>query len=301
MIRIAITVFFIYLLNVVAQAQTIIKNKQEVSGKWTIQGSPYIIEGEAFVPYGKNLDIQPGVKVKFKTGNNCDYSSENFNVGILRVRGSLSAIGKEKEKIVFTREGKHGYGGMILFDNSTARKNCLKYCIVEYGQAIYNLVERNSFYGAVSLYKSKALIEYSAFIYNDNTGIHCERSNPIIRYNVMARNTAGILVYNSSLPVIENNTIVNNYYGVMFRSSNTSIKNCILWKNINAFDVYLSTPSVSWSLLQGDDSGKVKDAGNNIFRKDPIFHDPENNDYSLSEISPCKKAGEKRKDIGGRP
>ncbi|OQA02352.1 MAG: hypothetical protein BWY70_00025 [Bacteroidetes bacterium ADurb.Bin408] len=47
-----------------------ISNKQEVYGTWTKSKSPYTIQGEAIVPEGKTLTIEPGVTVKFKTGTN---------------------------------------------------------------------------------------------------------------------------------------------------------------------------------------------------------------------------------------
>ena len=54
-------------------AQTIIKDKEYVSGKWKKSKSPYIIEGEAKIAEGKTLKIKPGVVVKFRTGDGRDY------------------------------------------------------------------------------------------------------------------------------------------------------------------------------------------------------------------------------------
>ena len=37
----------------------------EVSGEWLKSGSPYLVDGEVFIPVDKTLDIEAGVVVKF--------------------------------------------------------------------------------------------------------------------------------------------------------------------------------------------------------------------------------------------
>jgi hypothetical protein len=39
--------------------------KGDVNGKWIKQNSPYYIDGEIKIPYGKKLIIEPGVKIIF--------------------------------------------------------------------------------------------------------------------------------------------------------------------------------------------------------------------------------------------
>jgi predicted outer membrane repeat protein len=68
-----------------------------VSGTWTKKGSPYLITGDINIPEGKNLIIQPGVKVKFK-------GSYNINV-----QGSISAIGTVNDTIAFTLSDTNGF------------------------------------------------------------------------------------------------------------------------------------------------------------------------------------------------
>jgi len=105
-------------------SQTYIKNKSNVFGTWSQQESPYIIEGEAIIPKGKTLIIKPGVCVKFKTGNNCDYSKQNkylksfFNIGFLRINGTLKALGNKEKPIIFTRNNDKGKWGLIFFDKA---------------------------------------------------------------------------------------------------------------------------------------------------------------------------------------
>jgi hypothetical protein len=49
-------VFLVYFF--ITNAQTVIKDKQDVFGTWKKKGSPYIIEGEAIIPSGKVLNIK---------------------------------------------------------------------------------------------------------------------------------------------------------------------------------------------------------------------------------------------------
>ncbi len=60
------------------------------SGRWTLAGSPYIVIGDAIIPKGQTLTIEAGVVVKFLG-----------NYG-LRVEGTLAAIGRPGDRIVFT-------------------------------------------------------------------------------------------------------------------------------------------------------------------------------------------------------
>nr|MBC8385923.1 hypothetical protein [Candidatus Cloacimonadota bacterium] len=52
----------IILSSAILFAETIIQ-PGEVSGTWTFENSPYLIEGEITVPDGETLNIEPGVLV----------------------------------------------------------------------------------------------------------------------------------------------------------------------------------------------------------------------------------------------
>jgi len=91
-------------------AQTIIK-PGNASGTWTKKASPYIIKGDINIPAGKTLTIQPGVVVQFD------------GLYTLNVQGSLIAVGKENDSIIFTvtdtsgilNKTRYGWNG-IRFD-----------------------------------------------------------------------------------------------------------------------------------------------------------------------------------------
>ena len=39
----------------------------EVSGTWSVAGSPYVVQGDVEIPAGDTLVIEPGVTVQFET------------------------------------------------------------------------------------------------------------------------------------------------------------------------------------------------------------------------------------------
>ena len=52
-------------LTIISNAQTVIP-PGDVSGTWTLGGSPYEIQGEITIPDSSTLTIEPGVLVEFQ-------------------------------------------------------------------------------------------------------------------------------------------------------------------------------------------------------------------------------------------
>ncbi|MGD8396112.1 MAG: spondin domain-containing protein, partial [Candidatus Eiseniibacteriota bacterium] len=94
-----------------------------VSGTWSADGSPYLIEGDVTVPAGQTLMVEPGVIVYTLGGH-----------GIL-VEGTLEATGTAASPILFTGDangsGTDGWTG-LRFENTTTTSR-LEHCIVEHG------------------------------------------------------------------------------------------------------------------------------------------------------------------------
>ncbi|MFN8258682.1 MAG: right-handed parallel beta-helix repeat-containing protein [Bacteroidales bacterium] len=268
------------------QAQTTIQDKQEVYGTWKKSKSPYIIEGEAIVPVGKTLVIKPGVEVKFKTGEDRDYTvdgnkSSTFNVGFLRVNGTIKAEGSKNKLIKFTRFGGNGYWGNIAI-NSRSSNNLLKYCWFEAAYYMRGVITEtgDNATGAISFYNSTGTVENCLFINNGWTAFNCkEGSNPLFK----------------------NNTVVGNQYAIECNSgSSPVIKNTIIWTNSSAFYVNgESHPKISYSLIQGSSLIEgMKDDGNNIFGTSPMFKDQAGNNFNIDSGSPAYKKGENGQNIG---
>lgn len=261
-------------------AQTTISDGEEVSGTWKKSGSPYIIEGEAIVPSGKTLKIKHGVEVKFKVGDDRDYRygddlNPYFNVGFLRVEGTLIAKGKKNKMITFTHNENSGYWGNVVFINSN--DNELKYCHFEFSYYIRLVTPSDNGTGAISFINSRGTVENCLFAKNGWTAINCKQG---------------------SNPKINNCTITDNNYGIECNSKSVpKITNSIIWKN-KTTDLYVngsSMPHLSYSLLTnyGMPEGVAND-GKNISGKDPKL----DSKYKLKKGSPCEKAGNNKKNIG---
>ena len=147
------------------------------------------------------------------------------------------------------------------------------------------------------------------FIYEDSEPI---LENVIITDNYSALNGGGISCECGSNPIltnvtISNNSASNNGGGIfIYGGSGTSVLviNCILWGN-SSEEIYFdeqwpgnSSISISYSDIQGGEDGIITN-GNGIVNwlegnidADPLFEDPANGDYHLTEYSPCIDAGD---------
>ena len=263
-------------------SQTYIQNGERVFGIWKVSESPYIILGEAIIPAGATLEIEPGVELKFKTGTDRDYRldgvlNNGFNVGFLRVEGNIIAKGNQMNRILFTKNG-YGFWGNIVLDTRD-KKSIFKYCIFEASHYMRGINPDENATGALSFINSSAMVEYCIFRNNGWTAINCKQS---------------------SKPILKNLTIVGNKYGLECNTnSKPTFLSCIIWNNEIPFYVNgEGSPHVSYSLLQDNSLDYRYDKGNNIYSKDPKFSDPENNDYSLKGSSPCKNTGIEEKNMG---
>lgn len=234
-----------------------------VSGTWTLAGSPYLAQGNIQIADANTLTIQPGVTVNFQ-------GHYKFNV-----QGRLIAIGSITDSIIFTAANtSNGWGG-IRFENTpiTNDTSRIVYCKLQYGKAtgaspddegggIYiNVFSKviisksnisncfaNYFGGGIFCGNDNgigALINNNTISNNTSNykggGIFCEFSNPMISNNNISNNMAvsdggGIYCHMRSSPTISNNTISNNSATAggglyCWFESNPTIRNCILWGN----------------------------------------------------------------------
>ncbi len=179
---------------------------------------------------------------------------------------------------------------------------------------IYNTISGNSADrgGGIRLtLNSDAIITSNTINGNSadgGAGIHCTaNSNPMIEYNIINGNSAeqwgGGLYCSLNNPTISNNTISGNsvYWsgggGICCWESSPVITNTILWGNSAPFDPEISlhaisSPVITYSDVQGGWEGE----GN--IDCDPMFCNPENDNFYLNAASCCVGAGEGGVDIG---
>ena len=206
------TILALFLAVTFTHAQTIVP-AGKVEGRWTLDKSPYTIEGAIYINNGTTLFIEAGVEVIFKTNDR------------VNIHGRLHAVGTERKPIRFTAVDKEkGWGG-IWWPRTSAENDTSKliYCLLEYGRAQSESPYNSG--GVVGVRKfNKLIIRHCTFEYNK--ALHHSKTAPsggaislwssdirishcIFRYNLAAY--GGALAINEySKPVIDNCLFYSN-------------------------------------------------------------------------------------------
>ncbi len=185
-------------------SQTIIQ-AGDISGTWTLSGSPYLIEGNVTINDSATLNIESGVKIEFQ------------NYYKFLVNGRLIAIGNVNDSIVFTVNDTSGFynythlGWKGIWFNyaSEIDSSHLKYCRIEYSKN-----------GGFNIYNTNNLSITNTLVQNNYTGgagggFTINYSNPLLR-NVLIQNNfskhdaGGMYLFYTPTLDARNITIKNN-------------------------------------------------------------------------------------------
>jgi len=131
-----------------------------ISGVFTLSGSPYMINGDITIPNGHTLSISPGVQVIF-TG-----------AWKLAVDGRLLANGTPADSILFsTSDAATTWKGIRFYATSAANDSSfINYCILEKGNATGTSEPFENYGGALCVTQfSKLHLEHSRFSNNHST------------------------------------------------------------------------------------------------------------------------------------
>ncbi|MBI9034676.1 MAG: right-handed parallel beta-helix repeat-containing protein, partial [Bacteroidales bacterium] len=180
----------ILLSSVLISAQTIIP-AGNISGIWSIENSPYLIEGVIWIPEDSCLTIQAGVYIEFQ---------EHYQV---KIKGRLKAVGTELLPIVFTisdttyfadttNSTAGGWDGLCFADNSTDT-SIIEYCDISYAKRFG--VESKERTGAA------IILDHYNYLIIKNSNIH---------HNTCYKKGAGIHIRDYSNAFIEKNHIHHN-------------------------------------------------------------------------------------------
>ncbi|MFC1897956.1 T9SS type A sorting domain-containing protein [Candidatus Cloacimonadota bacterium] len=213
-----------------------------VSGNWTIQDQPYLIEGNINIPVDQSLSIESGVQIIFQ-------GHYKFTV-----YGKITAIGAEADSILFTAlNTEEGWYGLRFIDTETNGQDgsVLVHCIFEYGNALTGNEETNRG-GVLSCWSSSNVqiadcrfsnnrADYGGALALTESDINLQRC--IIENNFASHDAGGILINGGSAPIMDNMIVRNNSCnfdgGGIFSSSNASpsITNSSFYHN-SALDYY---------------------------------------------------------------
>ncbi len=192
------TLFLILVSFIGLQAQTVITGG-DVFGEWKTEDSPFLIEGDIYLPPDERLTIRPGVEVIFQ-----DYYS--FDIA-----GRIEILGTPTDSIHFTVQDTSGYylgdhagwNGLVFngMFSSLEEYSVIEYCIIEYSKIS----------GITGIYYPKLKISYSNIRFNQTAGITLyEFSDIEINGILVHHNMGGGITCNNSAPTVDDFTIMNN-------------------------------------------------------------------------------------------
>jgi FlgD Ig-like domain/Periplasmic copper-binding protein (NosD) len=140
----------------------------------------------------------------------------------------------------------------------------------------------------IDAFGNSTAIIYSNEIFDCLLGIQVSTSASPIINNFIHDCEFGINSYADSLKII-NNTIVNNVIGIYGSNIQSKIINCIVWGNtVNVYPIIQA--NFMNSCIEYGLPVTANDVGGNTARY-PCFTEPEMNDFTLMENSPCIDAG----------
>lgn len=199
----------------------------------------YVVSSDVTVLSGATLTIEPGAHIGF----------DGYHT--LLINGNLNAVGSEEEMIVFTSRKKAPVPGdwrRIEF-NSSSEEAEMRWCKVEYATigiygngawpALgYNVIRNNVEKGllCVSTFDTPIEVTNNLIMNNDNgiwlenvhegviqgnivfgnqeSGIGCQESSPILKNNLCMTNKYGLYIVYESNPQCQNTLLMSNVYGM---------------------------------------------------------------------------------------
>lgn len=211
----------------------------KVSGNWTMDNSPYYIDGEIFVSEGESLQIDPGVEVKF---------NGNYR---LTIAGQLIAIGTVEDSILFTATDTTGFynnmhsgwHGICFMEPSPIDDSSrIEHCILTYGKADGS--DEAGKGGALFIKNCTTLsVKNSRFEFNtaqSGGAIACiENSNVIVENNTFKNNStsySGGAIYSSESNLILSHNLISKNRSINERSSNGDGGGVYLYKSSHIFN-----------------------------------------------------------------
>jgi hypothetical protein len=232
------------MLNISAQTNIV---GGEVSGKWELNTSPYIIQGDISV-HGE-LVIEPGVEILFE---------DNVRIEIY---GKLTAEGNIANKIRF-KNNKSSWGG-LHFINSNELSILKNFEI----SGVRNL---KGYGGALSITNSNSTIVSHGTIFNNSSEY---RAGGISLLNLNNFTLSNILLYKNSLFSDGNYASIRWGTAIYIQNSTVNLLNITATKNTFSNSADGSGSTIFWNnysevtfkncLIQGNVSASIERSNNN--------------------------------------
>lgn len=238
-------ILFVLLFVTNALSETFVQGN--VSGEWTIEGSPYIATGSLFLAVDDTLIIDPGVRVQF-------VGDVWFNI-----TGHFECIGEPGNPVLFTQDTTlviDSWRG-LRFINTSGDTSVMRHAIIEnasnYGGALSVLEQPVDFSyitirdcDGVGLKLERAVAEFTDFILDNNGhqsacggGVHIYESEISFRRSLFVGNSGmdggGICAFESVLTldscIIRGNRATIWAGGIFADSTRVTMTHCVVDSN----------------------------------------------------------------------
>jgi len=174
----------------------------------------------------------------------------------------------------------------ILNDNSGSGVACFGSSALIFN----NIIDNNNYDGIRCKNYSNSTIYNNTISNNNGAGIYIGFSSPTIYNNTISNNDYGIYCFESTSTYILNNIFFENSIGIRTESTPTALTYNLFWEN-STTAMGNGLPAAFGDIVAVNSNGDPCDTYLNLFM-DPLFVDPVNLDFHLTENSPCIDAGD---------
>lgn len=200
----------VFVLQVSSYGPTYVSGVISTTTVWTLENSPYVVEGDVFIYPNTTLTIEPGVIVKFA-----------YPDSQIRVNGTLNAQGIQAQPVYFTSIKDDSVGGDTNNDGSTTFPQSGDWASIRISQS-----------GAANL--NHTIIRYggySAFPYGNIALDVRDNGTLSLSHSRLTRNFGtNLLVYLSNATVVSSE-IDHSDYGIQHGGGTMNISNSSIHDN----------------------------------------------------------------------
>ena len=176
---------------------------------------------------------------------------------------------------------------IALQENSSSVQGCAVAFIAGDPQWMGGSVISYGFYSQIYLKESDAGLAQLLIYGSGTSGIYCEAAEPQIANCTLTDLDQGLYCTEGSYPQLSSMLIWDNLQQVVFDAAGAENQISVAYSDIFGGEEGIET----------NGNGTVDWLEGNIFAN-PLFCDPENDDYTLADNSPCLTAGENSTDMG---
>ena len=196
---------------------------QAITGNttWTIQNSPYFLQGNVVVNNGITLTIQPGVTV-------------NFDGYQLTIAGTLKAQGSIGMVIVFSSSGSSNQRiDFTPTSTSSIVDTALIYSVPIIINGRYTQLSNNYFANTsmtpITVNNGSSSIQNNAINFQSCNGVQINGESVSILNNLIKGQGQNYGIYTQSLAIISNNNITNCFSGIYAVTQSTVQRNNVMY------------------------------------------------------------------------